>query len=130
MNDFTQRAALTMRVSPLLTVLCFAYASSVSADESATKHPLEPASTTSPRATLKTFMETFREVYDIVERQDDQTGSGASHMAEEGTTGQFPMHGPRLLFNRTVNCSNAGRVPSVSPKVKYAGMRNRQECTF
>lgn len=52
----------------LVLGLCWA-AGTANADESSQKHPLQPAITTSPRATLKSFLETCHEAYEVVRQR-------------------------------------------------------------
>ncbi len=63
-----------MRLYPLILLLYLGCASSVRADEVVAKYPLEPPSTTSPRATLRCFLETIREAHDLAQARGYKRG--------------------------------------------------------
>lgn len=64
-----------MRIISLGMLLALVCTACAVADDPSVERPLEPASTTSPKATLKTFMESFREGYSILEQQDMRRGA-------------------------------------------------------
>lgn len=63
-----------MRVCWLVVLLVSGCAVCVLADETAVQHLLEPAATTSPKATLNSFTATFRDAYQTVEERGMRRG--------------------------------------------------------
>ena len=61
-------------VSVAISLFALVPAACALAEEAAAEHPLEPALTTSPRATLTTFLETFREGYEVAAQRDMRRG--------------------------------------------------------
>ena len=58
------------------SLFCLLLAGRALADEPTLNHPLEPAVTTSPKATLKSFLESFHEAYEVVQQRGEQRGVG------------------------------------------------------
>lgn len=81
----------------LLAITLFG-ASRVANAQLAAEHPLEPAVTTSPRATLTTFLETFREGYELIAE------NGMSRAAVSTRQREY-------LNNRIMGCLDLSEVP-------------------
>lgn len=86
------------RLSAFLLMFAFMAAPHASAQSLVYEYPLEPALTTSPKATLQTFMQTFREGYEILQ-QNGMRRSAISSIENE------------YLTNRIVGCLDLREVP-------------------
>lgn len=87
-----------MRRSSLFALFLVVCTASGHAAETTVEHPLEPAVTTSPRATLQTFLETYREAYDLVQ----------SHGMRRGTLTEQQQD---YYVNRIAGCLDLSDVP-------------------
>ena len=68
------------------------------ADNTTDRHPLQPAETTSPQATLKSFLETCHEAFAVVQKRGMRRGTFSAREQE-------------FYRNRLVGCFDLSEVP-------------------